>query len=444
MAVVTMPQMGESVVEGTLERWLVREGERVDRDQNLCEITTDKVDTEIPAPEAGVVTQLLVAEGETIEVGAKLAVIVAEAAEVTQAVAGATQAVAGAAQAVAGAAQAVAGAAQAVAEAAPTAEPVRTVEPAPEVRSTPLARRMAEDQGIDLTEVRGSGVAGRVTRSDLTPQPVASQPPAPTLVARAAQQRTVAPGTLGEFLGGMRVPKYTPQEGDTVIPFTAIRRRIAEHMVVSKTVSPHVGTVAELDLHRLVNLREGAKAQFRSSQGFALTYLPFVVQATVRALREVPRMNASVVEESIIERRGLHIGVAVETERGLLVPVVRDADRLSLTGLAHAIEDLARRAREREITADELQGGTFTITNPGRQGNLYGFAVINQPQVGILRMGEIKRRPVAVERDGEETIAIHPMMFLALSYDHRIIDGVTGNGFLYRVAGELEAAEFEL
>ena len=412
MAVVTMPQMGESVLEGTLERWLVREGERVDKDQNLCEITTDKVDTEIPAPEAGVVTQLLVAEGETIEVGAKLAVIAAEAAT-------------------------------AEAAAAPV-EPVRPVEPEPQVRATPLARRMAEDQGIDLTELRGSGVAGRVTVADLVPQPVEPQPPVPTPVARTVEQRTDAPGTLGEFLGDMKIPKYTPREGDTVIPFTAIRRRIAAHMVVSKTVSPHVGTVAELDLHRLVKLREAAKAEFRSSQGFALTYLPFVVQATVRALKEVPRMNSSVVDESIIERRGIHIGVAVETERGLLVPVVRDADRLSLSGLAHAIEDLARRAREREITADELQGGTFTLTNPGRQGNLYGFAVINQPQVGILRMGEIKRRPVVVERDGDETIAIHPMMFLALSYDHRIIDGVTGNGFLYRVAGELEAAEFEL
>ncbi len=412
MAVVTMPQMGESVLEGTLERWLVREGERVDKDQNLCEITTDKVDTEIPAPEAGVVTQLLVAEGETIEVGAELAVIAAEDATAETA-------------------------------AAPV-EPIRPVEPESPVRVTPLARRMAEDQGIDLTELSGSGVAGRVTKADLTPQSIEREPPAPTPVALPAQQRTDAPGTLGEFLGGMRIPRYAPREGDTVIPFTAIRRRIAEHMVVSKTVSPHVGTVAELDLHRLVTLREAAKAEFRGSQGFGLTYLPFVVQATVRALKEVPRMNSSVVEESIIERRGIHIGVAVETERGLLVPVVRDADRLSLTGLAHAIEDLARRAREREITADELQGGTFTVTNPGRQGNLYGFAVINQPQVGILRMGEIKRRPVVVERDGDESFAIHPMMFLALSYDHRIIDGVTGNGFLYRVARELEAAEFEL
>ena len=242
----------------------------------------------------------------------------------------------------------------------------------------------------------------------------------------------------------MRVPTHAPREGDTVVPFTTIRKRIAEHMVVSKIVSPHVGTVAEVDLHRLVQLRDGAKASFRSGHGFGLTYLPFIVQATVRGLREIPRMNATVVGDNLVERSGIHIGVAVETERGLVVPVVRDADRLSLVGLAQAIEDLAGRARDREITVDELQGGTFTVSNPGREGNLYGFAVINQPQVGILRMGEITKRPVVVERDGEDALAIHPMMYLALSYDHRIIDGVTGNSFLYRVARHLEAADFEL
>ncbi|MEE9279300.1 MAG: dihydrolipoamide acetyltransferase family protein [Myxococcota bacterium] len=419
MTVVTMPQMGESVVEGTLERWLVREGERVAKDQNLCEITTDKVDTEIPAPEAGVVTQLLVAEGQTIEVGAKLAVISTEAG---------------------------AGVAAPGEVATQPAAPAEIAAPPPAeapARATPLARRIAEDRGIDLGGLSGTGVGGRVTKADVLRPERESEAAAPTPPA-PAPAASAAPGTLGEFLGGMRIPQYVPREGDKVIPFTGIRRRIAEHMVVSKTVSPHVGTVAEVDLNRLVRLRDRAKAEFRSSQGIGLTYLPFVVHATVGALKDVPRMNASVVDESIVEHRGIHIGVAVETERGLLVPVVRDADRLSLTGLAHAIEDLARRARDRDITVDELQRGTFTVSNPGREGNLYGFAVINQPQVGILRMGEIKKRPIVVERDGEESLAIHPMMFLALSYDHRIIDGVTGNGFLYRVARQLEAAEFEL
>ncbi len=417
MAAVTMPKMGESVVEGTLERWLVREGERVEKDQNLCEITTDKVDTEIPAPEAGVITQLLVAEGETIEVGAKLALINTDVSAV-----------------------AVAPETPQVAPTPPPVAPPREAEP----RVTPLARRIAEEEGVDLRGVSGSGVGGRVTKADVTRPGERPRPEAPAPAASTARAKPAPPGTLGELLGGMRIPKYVPREGDKVIPFTTIRRRIAEHMVVSKTISPHVGTLAEVDLHGLVRLRERVKADFRNTHGFGLTYLPFVVQATLRALKESPRMNASVVDESIVEHRGIHVGVAVETERGLLVPVVRDADRLSLTGLAHAIEDLARRAREREITADELQGGTFTVTNPGREGNLYGFAVINQPQVGILRMGEIKKRPVVVEAEDEEILAIRPMMYLALSYDHRIIDGVTGNRFLYRIARYLEAAEFEV
>jgi 2-oxoglutarate dehydrogenase E2 component (dihydrolipoamide succinyltransferase) len=242
----------------------------------------------------------------------------------------------------------------------------------------------------------------------------------------------------------MRVPQIQPREGDTVIPFSAVRRRIAEHMVVSKIVSPHVGTVAEVDMHRVVALRAKARAEFERKHGVPLSYLPFVVAATVRALGDYPRMNATVVGDNVVERRGIHLGVAVETERGLLVPVVRDADRLSLGGLAKALQELAERARTRAITADELSGGTFTVTNPGREGNLYGFAVINQPQVGILRMGELKKRPVVIERDGEESIAVRPMMYLALSYDHRVIDGVTGNGFLYRVARYLEAGEFEV
>jgi 2-oxoglutarate dehydrogenase E2 component (dihydrolipoamide succinyltransferase) len=223
-----------------------------------------------------------------------------------------------------------------------------------------------------------------------------------------------------------------------------VRRRIAEHMTVSKIVSPHVGAVAEVDLQRVVQLRERVKDGFKRDHGFGLTYLPFAVQATVRALREFPQMNSTVVGQQIVSHREIHVGVAVETERGLLVPVIRNADRLSLVGLALAIDDLARRARERQIGADDLAGGTFTLSNPGRQGNLYGFAVINQPQVGILRLGEVRKRPVVVERDGEDVIAIHPVMYLALSYDHRIIDGVTGNGFLHAVVQQLQSGEFEI
>ena len=421
---VTMPHMGESVVEGTLERWLVREGERVEKDQVLCEITTDKVDAEVVAPEAGVVTKLVVAQGQTVNVGAELATLEP-----------------------AGAAAVTAPPSAPLPAAEPTrpgVTPVPVAPTAPLSRVSPVARRVAEEKGIDLGSVSGSGVAGRVMKADVAAR--AESGAAVTVPPRtaAAPAAAPAPGTLGEFLAHMRVPTHRVTPEDKVIPFTAIRRRIAEHMVVSKVVSPHVGTVAEVDLAKLAKLRDRAKKEFERAHGFGLSYLPFVVAATVRALRDFPRINSAVVGDAIVERAGIHVGVAVETERGLLVPVIRDTDRLSLVGIAEAVNDLATRAREKTITADELSGGTFTVTNPGREGNLYGFAVINQPQVGILRMGEVKKRPVVVETGGEETIAIHPMMYLALSYDHRIIDGVTGNGFLYRVARVLEAAEFEL
>ena len=410
---ITMPQMGESVVEGTVERWLVREGERVAKDQLLCEITTEKVDAEVVAPEAGVVSKLFVAEGTTVPVGTELALL----------------------DAAGGAARVETSVVVAAAPpAAPVSGPTPVAEPA---RVSPVARRMAEARGIDPGAIPGSGVSGRVTKADVAAHSAeGSRAPAATLPATA--------GTLGQFLANMRVPTHRISPEDKVIPFTAIRRRIAEHMVVSKVVSPHVGTVAEIDLSKLSKLRERAKKEFERAHGFGLTFLPFAVAAAVRALRDFPRMNSAVVGDAIVERAGIHIGVAVETERGLLVPVVKNADRLSLVGLAEAINGLAKRARDREISADELAGGTFTLTNPGREGNLYGFAVINQPQVGILRMGEVKKRAVVIDVAGEDTIAIHPMMYLALSYDHRIIDGVTGNGFLYRVGKYLEAAEFEL
>jgi 2-oxoglutarate dehydrogenase E2 component (dihydrolipoamide succinyltransferase) len=223
-----------------------------------------------------------------------------------------------------------------------------------------------------------------------------------------------------------------------------MRRIIAEHMVYSKRTSPHVGTVAEVDMGAVAALRASKKAAFESSQGIKLTFLPFIVHAVARALREHPALNASVVEDSIVEKRDIHIGLAVETEKGLVVPVVRHADRLSLSGLAASIDDLASRARNKRLSADDLQGGTFTVSNPGRQGNLYGFAIINQPQVGILRMGEMVKRPVVRSVEGEDAIVIRPMMHLALSYDHRAVDGAPANGFLYRIRELLEAADFDL
>ena len=301
---------------------------------------------------------------------------------------------------------------------------------------------MAEEAHIDLREVEGSGVSGRVTKGDLAApaaQKGAAPAAAPTAPAAAPRAAAPAPAARRTDFG-----HYTLQEGDRVIPMTPLRKLVAEHMVYSKQTSPHVGTVAEIDMGGVVAVRDKNKRAFQEAQGFALTYLPFVVHATVRALREFPRLNSSVVEDAIVEKKDFHIGVAVETEKGLVVPVVRHADRLSLAGLAAAVEDLSSRARSKRLSADELKGGTFTVSNPGRHGNLYGFAIINQPQVGILRMGEIVKRPVVRTVNGSDAIAIRPIMHLALSYDHRAVDGAPANAFLHRVRTLLEEAEFDL
>jgi len=422
---VELPALGESVVEGTVARWLVKEGERVERDQPLVEITTDKVDAEIPAPATGVLEKILVAEGQTVPVGTELARIDP----------GASVSLASASGGV--------GARPARPQ---NPEPERTPAPAARPqppqgapRATPVAKRIAEEARVDLAGVEGTGAAGRVTKRDVQQRsssaPVAKAPARP---AAPAGRESASGAGRPAFLS------YQLQPGDRVIPMTPLRKLVAEHMVLSKRVSPHVGTVAEIDLAGVVGVRNRHKREFQEAHGFTLTFLPFVVHATVRALREFPRLNASVVEDAIVEKKDVHIGIAVETDKGLVVPVVRHADRLSLAGLAEAIEDISARARTKRLSADELKGGTFTVSNPGRHGNLYGFAIINQPQVGILRMGEVVKRPVVLEVDGDDAIVIRPMMHLALSYDHRAVDGAPANGFLHRVRELLESAEFDL
>ena len=415
---VELPALGESVVEGTVTRWLVREGERVHRDQPLVEVTTDKVDAEIPAPEDGVVEKILVAEGETVPVGGALLTLAvgAEAAAIP-----ATPTPSEAMKSPGG---------RATAQQSTTSQPPR---------ATPVARRLADAEGVDLEAAEASGPGGRVTKADVA-RAAAARPPA-SETPRPAPRRVAAPADPARRPAYL---EYQIQPGDKVIPMTPLRRIVAEHMVLSKRVSPHVGTVAEIDLGNVVRLRDQHKRAFREQHGFNLTFLPFVVHTAVRALREHPRLNASVLEDAIVEKRAIHIGVAVETEKGLVVPVVRDADRLSLVGLAAAIEDLGNRARARQLSPDDLSGGTFTVSNPGRHGNLYGFAIINQPQVGILRMGEVVKRPVVREVDGEDAIVIRPIMHLALSYDHRAVDGAPANAFLHEVRELLEGAEFEL
>jgi 2-oxoglutarate dehydrogenase E2 component (dihydrolipoamide succinyltransferase) len=448
---VVLPSLGESVVEGTISQWLVKEGDRVERDQPLVEVTTDKVDVEIPSPATGVVQRIVASAGEVVPVGAELARIDSRSHANREG---------SAPRALQSAADSPPPAASADAEQRPT----RT-------RTTPVARQVAEALDVDPASASASGPGGRITKRDIlreaersnthpeaersnphseterpSPQPAAERPsPQSEALTPMVRAATAPPGvedghpaTLPSF------SNYEVQEGDRVIRMSPLRRLVAEHMVYSKNTSPHVGTVAEIDLGRVVALRDTNKSAFRDAHGFSLNFVPFLVHATARALREYPSLNASVLEDAIVEKAGLHIGIAVETGKGLVVPVVRHADRLSVVGIAEAIEDLASRARSKRLSADELKGGTFTISNPGKQGNLYGFAIINQPQVGILRMGEIVKRPVVCSVDGADAIAIRPTLHLALSYDHRAVDGAPANQFLHRVRELLERAEFDL
>ena len=465
---VTMPQMGESVVEGTIAKWLVKEGDRVAEDQSLCEISTDKVDTEIPSPAAGVIAKIVAAEGETLPVGAVLATIeesagVAAASPAPEKPEAAKPVPAEAArpklepvrrpeirEARAAVEQPEAAAPAPAAEKPPKVTPLAKPAAAPgeHRRYSPVVLKMAAEHGIDLDRVPGTGIGGRVSKRDVlkylqslgqpAPRPAPSSRPQPAVAPLAVP--SAAPITPSVF----HPPVYEPREGDIVEPFTRRRKLIAEHMVYSKTHSPHVGTVAEVDVTRALALRQAHKAEFERREGFALTFLPFVAAAAVRGLKEFPRMNASVANDALVIRRQINLGIAVDTEEGLLVPVIKAAEGMSVVGLAREIERLRRKVEEKTIAADDLSGGSFTLSNPGREGNLFGLAIINQPQVGILRMGEIKKRPVVIEADGADALAIRSIMYLALSYDHRVIDGVLGNRFLFRVARIIEEADFEL
>jgi 2-oxoglutarate dehydrogenase E2 component (dihydrolipoamide succinyltransferase) len=471
---VTMPQMGESVVEGTIAKWLVKEGDVVIEDQPLVEISTDKVDTEIPSPGAGRIAKIVAAEGQTLPVGATLAVIEpAGAAEAPAKLKVVAPKVAPKPEAVA-----EKPALKSVPPQQPASQPTPQPEPVPAAqpiqaagaglreaepdsggprRFSPVVLKIAAEEGIDLSHVPGTGFGGRVSKRDLqryldslrkTPS-AASQAPSNGVAQSSSRPATAATSTTttpapAQSGPGFKPPVYQPLEGDIVEPFTRRRKLIAEHMVFSKTHSPHVGTVAEVDVTNAMRLREAHKAEFARREGFNLTFLPIAAAATVRALKEFPRMNASVVGDSVVTRREINLGIAMDTEEGLLVPVIKAAEGMSVVGIARAIESLRRKVAEKKITADDLAGGSFTLSNPGREGNLYGFAIINQPQVGILRMGEVKKRPVVIEIDGADAIAIRSMMYLALSYDHRVVDGVLGNSFLFHAARILEEADFEL
>jgi len=342
------------------------------------------------------------------------------------------------------------------ASAAPAApQTTASTAPAGAPLTSPSTRKLARELGVDLQRVEPTGEHGRVTRDDVvqakapasfaSPAPVAAPAPAP---AEELSQIIQAGGGFvppipGVGFGAYRVPAYAPRPGDQVVAWSRRRRITADHMVYSKVTSPHVVTVAEVDLHATSKLRDEHKDKLKK-EGVGLTFLSFVCAATIRALREHPEMNARVLDGSHVLLRDVNLGVAVDTPGGLVVPSIKHADQLSLRGIATTIDELAGRARSGKITADDLANTTFTVSNPGQKGNLFGAAIISQPNAGILRMGEIKKRPVVVTHAGEDVIAIHPVMFVALSYDHRIIDGVLANSFLWRVADLLTRAEFEV
>lgn len=423
---VVMPQLGESVVEGTITRWHVKPGDVIAKDQILVTVSTDKADTDVPSPVGGLVTKLLAAEQAVVPVNTAIAEID-------------TAASAGAATA---------------AKAAPPEAPAPAAAPSREPPTTPVVRKIARENDLDLSAIKGSGDNGRVTRDDAlaaaagkssgprnaTPPPPPAAPAEPAKAAPPAQsQAAVPPAPKGAF----SVKPYVQAPGDEVVAFNRRRRIIADHMVYSKHVSPHVYTFAEIDMHKVSRLRESRKEALKA-EGVGLTFLSFIAAATARALRENPMLNARVLDDAYVKIKEINLGVAVETPGGLLVPVVRNADELTVKGLAKGIDAVAKKARDGKIEADDLSGSTFTISNPGTKGNFVGAAVISQPNVAILRTGEIVKRPVVVEVDGVDTIAIHPVMFVALSYDHRIVDGVAANNFLYRITELLEAGQFDV
>jgi 2-oxoglutarate dehydrogenase E2 component (dihydrolipoamide succinyltransferase) len=442
---IRMPQLGESVVEGTIGKWLVREGERVEKDQPVVEILTDKADSEVPAPAAGVVTKLLATEGQVVAVGDALC----EVDPAGTATAAAPRVSEPPPAPPAGASRAAAASASASTAVSPASNNGRAAAEAP---SSPSVRKLAREHGVDLQQVAGSGDGGRLTHDDVIR---AAQPaPAPAPAARTTSVEQAAPeprrSSAGQASapqaiasGSFRVPPYVPKPGDQVVPMSRRRRIIADHMVYSKLTSPHVVTFAEIDLHLTDKLRKANKDRL-AKEGVNLTMLAFVAAAAARALREFRAMNARVLEDSYVLLGEVNLGVAVDTPEGLVVPVIKHADELTVRGIARAVDEIAKKARENTLTPDDLAGKTFTISNPGKKGNLVGGAIISQPNVGILRTGEIKKRVVVVEHEGEDLMAIHPVMHMALSYDHRIVDGVAANGFLYRVGEILEAADFSL
>jgi pyruvate dehydrogenase E2 component (dihydrolipoamide acetyltransferase) len=472
---VVMPQMGVSVSEGTITKWLKQEGEQVEADEPLLEISTDKVDTEVPSPASGTLTQILVQEGATVDVGTKLAQIGGAAAP---AGGDGTGQVAEPATAQAAAESA----APSDAPEAPSAETVAEAQPAPaQARETteasaaaasgngrtfvsPVVARIASEHGVDPNQVEGTGRGGRVTKKDIldyiesgakpSAKP-ASQPPAPPEPAPAPQAAVEAPPP-SQAPATPSAPPSPPQPvpaaaaaaelqpGETIEPMTAMRRGIAEHMRRSLDTSAHVTSAIEVDMSKVVAIREKLKREYESNYGVNPTYLVFVARATVETLKDYPWINGEIRGEKIVTRNYVNLGFAVELQdgKGLIVPVLKNAETLNLLGIAKGVTDIAERARQKKLMPDEVQGGTFTITNPGGYGTFHGTPVISQPQAAILGTYAVVKRPWVVQDDlGKDVIAIRAIMNLTLTYDHRLVDGALAGRFLRDLREKLESWE---
>jgi len=443
---VVMPQMGESIAEGTIVRWIKKVGDKVDRDEPLFEISTDKVDAEIPSPAGGVVSEIRVKEGETVPVNTVVALIGESVAKPAAAAAkpapeppkaqpqadGSPTATAPAKEQVPVAASAAKAESHQPAPRAEAPAASRSAEETIRERSSPLVRKIAKEHNVDISQIHGTGIAGRVTKDDILGflgqegregQNGRERAPSSGPGAEASASPVPTPA----------MPKVAPGAGDVVEKMSVMRKRIAEHMVLSRRTSAHVHSVFEVNFSRIATIRDAKKGEFERA-GAKLTYMSFIIKAAVDALRAVPIVNASVDDDTIVYHQDINIGVAVALDWGLIVPVIRHADEKNLVGLSRAVVDLASRARGKQLKPEEVQGGTFTITNPGVFGALFGMPIINQPQVAILGVGNVEKRPVVVD----DAIAIRPMAYLTLGYDHRVIDGAVADQFMSHVKKTLE------
>ena len=454
---VVMPQMGESIAEGTITKWLKKVGESVERDEPLFEISTDKVDAEIPSPAAGTLTEIRFKEGDTVEVNTVVAVLDGDGA--SPSAKSASQPAPPAEPPPPPAETAPSAPSAAAAPPPPPVEtkpePPPTPAPAPSgaaataedlrrTKSSPLVRKIAQEHGVDISKLEGTGMSGRVTKNDILSfiESGSAQPAAPAAKPPAAPVASTPAPTPVELPAP---PPPKPQMGDRVESMSVMRKKIAEHMVLSRRTSAHVTIVYEIDMTRIAKLREQHRDSFYERTGTKLTFMPFIFEAIIKGLRKFPIFNAQVSGDQIIYKQDINLGMAVALDWGLIVPVIKRADDLSISGLARAANDLADRARTKQLKPDEVTGGTFTITNPGVFGGLFGTPIINQPQLAILGVGKIEKRPkVLTGPDGDDFIGIRSMCYFALSFDHRVIDGADAERFLAFVKDQLESGEFSV